>query len=312
MSVAVRASRLSILTISLWCGVSLLLGMTVMLQQQLERRDEGGAAKLEQLRFLPSGEILRPMLLGYHQLGADFLWLRVVQVLGERVVRNQDYEWLYHALDVITTLDPKYVYAYDAGGAVLADLANRVDLSNQLLEKGLAQNPSSWQISFRLGFNHFFYLNDHLRGAEHLAQAAQVPGQFPIGPPPYTARLASRLYVQGKSPEVALEFLQAMLGQTTDEKVRERLQRRIKRVSLERDLQMFERAIQRHVETRGKRPSSLADLIAAGVLVKIPEEPYGGEYLYDSIAGEVTSSTHAERMGVYRSSDSMAKKGDIE
>jgi hypothetical protein len=290
----------------------LLLSASLFTQYLLEQRSQGRAAKLEQLRLLPRGEVLRPALLGYHQLGADFLWLRVVQVLGDRVVRDKDYEWLYHALDVITTVDPKYVYAYEAGGVVLAELATRVDLSNRLLEKGLAPNPASWQIPFRLGFNHFFHLGDHSRAAEYMAQAARIPGQFPIGPPHYAARLASRLYVQGKNPEVALEFLEAMLDQTTDELVREKLQRRIRRVSLERDLQMLERQIQQYADAKGKRPSSLVELVAAGFLPGIPLEPYGGNYLYDPKTGKVSSSSHDERMGVYQPADSLATRGDIE
>ena len=150
MRVSQPAIRISLIC----CCAGLLLGTVVLLQLELEQRSGGRIAKLEQLRLLPRGEVLRPALLGYHHVGADFLWLRVVQVLGDRVVRDKDYEWLYHALDVITTLDPKYVYAYDAGGTVLAELAERVDLSNRLLEKGLAPNPNSWQIPFRLGFNH--------------------------------------------------------------------------------------------------------------------------------------------------------------
>jgi tetratricopeptide (TPR) repeat protein len=308
MRVFQPAMRISLL----WCCASLLLGIAVLLQQKLEQHGGDRIAKLEQLRLLPRGEVLRPALLGYHHVGADFLWLRVVQVLGDRVVRDQDYEWLYHALDVITTLDPKYVYAYDAGGVVLAELAGRVDLSNQLLEKGLAPNPNSWQIPFRLGFNHFFHLNNYRQAADYLAQAAKVPGEFPVGPPLYTARLAARLYAQGNDPDVALEFLAGMLEQTTDEKIRERLMRRITRVSLERDLQMLERAVQQFGEARDTRPPSLAKLVEAGLLAQIPHEPYGGEYRLDPATGEVSSSTHSERMRVYHSSDAMASEGDPE
>jgi len=37
-------------------------------------------------------------------------------------------------LDVLTTLDPQYAYTYCAGGIILGDLANRLDLSTRLLE----------------------------------------------------------------------------------------------------------------------------------------------------------------------------------
>ncbi len=278
----------------------------------MEQRDPAHGIKREQLRLLPRGEILRPILLGYHHLGADILWLRVVQVLGDRVVRDKDYEWIYHALDVITTLDTRYEYAYEAGATVLAELTSRVDLSNRLLEKGITPNPNSWRIPFRLGFNYFFHLGDHAKAAEYMAQAARVPGVFPVGPPAYTARLASRLYVQGKNPEVALEFLQAMFEQTTDEVVREQLQRRMRRVSLERDLQILEHALQRYAKTKGKFPISLLELVSSGILVKVPDEPYGGVYSYDPRTGVVMSSTHSERMRLYNPGDNHMNKGDIE
>lgn len=294
-----------------WLLLSLLLCMTIMLQYQLQQR-EGHVQKLEQLRLLPRGEVLKPALLGYHHLGADIIWLKIIQVLGERIVGEKDYEWLYHALDVATTLDTKYIYAYDAGATVLAELAGRVDLSNQLLEKGLEPNPGSWRIPFVLGFNHFFHLGDHLRAADYMARAARVPGFPPAGPPPYVARLATRLYAQGQNPEVAIEFLEGMLQQTHEDWVRDQLERRKKRVTVERDLQTIERAVQRYIEKNGRNPLSLLDLVVNGVLTRMPIEPYGGEYRLNSKTGEVTSSTHAERMRVYRSSDAMAKKGDIE
>jgi hypothetical protein len=303
-----HSTTLNLITCSL---LSLLVTMTVLLQHRLEQR-EGDVQKLEQLRFLPRGEILRPVLLGYHHLGADIVWLRIIQVLGERVVADRDYEWLYHAFDVVTTLDEKYIYAYDTGATVLAELAGRVDLSNQLLEKGLEPNPTAWRIPFVLGFNYFFHLQDHLSAADYMSRAARVPGLPPAGPPPYVAKLAARLYAQGKNPEVAIEFLEGMLLQTQEEWVREQLERRIKRVTVERDLQFLERTVQRYVEIKGHNPPSLSDLVANGLLPHIPAEPYDGEYRFDSQTGEVTSSTHTERMRVYRSSDSMAKKGDIE
>ena len=295
-----------------WVALGLLLVSAVLLQERIEQRDAGRTAKIEQLRLLPRGEFLRPILLGYYDLGADVLWLRVVQVLGDRVVRDKDYEWLYHALDVITTLDPMYEYAYEAGGTVLAELAMRVDLSNRLLEKGVGPNPDSWRIPFRLGFNHFFHLDDHLAAAKYMAQAAKVPGEFPVGPPAYTARLASRLYVQGRNPDVALEFLDAMLQQTTDEAVRDQLQRRMKRIRLERDLQVLEQAVQNYTQINGKHPNTLSDLVMSGVLTSMPNEPYGGTYLLDPTTSRVSSSTHHERMHLYKPGEDRPNKGDIE
>lgn len=288
------------------------LGLAVLLQQEIDRREVGSAAKTEQLRLLPKGYFLKPALLGYNNMGADLIWLRAIQVLGEKRLVEKDYEWLYHALSVVTTLDPHYVYAYDVGGTILAELGRRVDLSNELLEKGLTPNQESWRLPFLLGFNHFFFLGEHLKAADYMARAAKASGGPEGPPPPYVPRLAARLYAQGKNPDVAIEFLEVMLLQTTDPLIREQLQRRIRRVSLERDLQTLEKAVQRYEQVRRARPVDLGQLVSAGFISRIPEEPYGGQYLFNTQTGEVSSSTHAERMRVYHLSDSMARKGDAE
>lgn len=307
------AAKTRVLSFLAWVCLAITLGGATLLQQSINHRKAEDRGTIQQLRLLPRGEVLKPMLLGYHHLGADLIWLRAIQVLGDKVVREQDYQWLYHALDVVTTLDPQYLYAYDVGGTVLAELAGRYDLSNQILEKGLTPNPQSWRLPFLLGFNHFFHLGQPREAADYMARAAGVQGMLHEGPPPpYIPRLASRLYAQGKSPEVAIEFLEAMLLQTSEPLIRDQLQRRIRRVGLERDLQIIESAVQRYEETKRKKPSSLEDLVASDFLGSIPEEPYGGHYLLDTTTGEVSSSTHNERMRTYRASDSMVRKGDVE
>ncbi len=71
----------------------------------IERQDRT-VVQIEGLAQLPKGEYLKPALLGYHHLGADLLWLKLVQVMGNKRNSEDEYEWMYHALDVITTLDP--------------------------------------------------------------------------------------------------------------------------------------------------------------------------------------------------------------
>ena len=84
-------------------------------------------------------------------------------MLGKKRNTADEYEWIYHALDVITTLDPQYDYAYYVGVSLLTNLANRVDLSNRLLEKGFRENPTVWNIPFLLGYNHYLLLAMLLR-----------------------------------------------------------------------------------------------------------------------------------------------------
>ena len=285
-----------------WLGGMLLglaaavfLATVLSLQIELDQRHDEQAGRIESLRLLPRGEVLRPALIGFHHLGADLIWLKIVQVLGEQVVTEQDYEWLHHALDVVTTLDPQYSYAYDAGGTILAELAHRVDWSNQLLEKGLKANPAAWRIPFVLGFNYFFHLNDYVKAGEYMGQAAKIPGR-----PLYVDTLAARLYVEGGNPLLALQYLEAMIRQTEDPQLRAIYEDKYKEVLIARDLDTMDQALARYRQTRGRNPQTLVDLLKEGSLGSVPEEPFGGEYRMNPETGEIESSTHRERLRLHR------------
>lgn len=277
----------------------LLLSSIVGLQYDLDKRN-GQMTRVEELRLLPRGEVMKPALLGYHHLGADVIWLRIIQVIGEQKAGAKDYEWLAHALDVVTTLDPQYVYAYDAGGTVLTELAGRVDLSNQLLEKGIRANPLAWRLPFILAYNCFFYLEDYVRAAEYMSQAARLPGR-----PPFVPELAARLYVEGRNPTFALRYLEVMIRETQEEQGRAVLENRYKEVLIEWHIQVLDQAVEKYVKKIGTPPSTLSDLVTQGLLSDLPKEPFDGEYRLDPETGHVTSTTHPERMRLYRPSDAI-------
>jgi len=285
-----------------WAAIFLMLVTAVHFQQQLDQRLDRKTVQVEELAHLPQGEYLRPAMLGYHHLGADMLWLRLLQVLGKKKNTADEYEWMYHAFDVITTLDTQYVYAYYVGGVVLTSLANRVDLSNKILEKGHKENPSEWDLPFLLGYNHYFILGDAAKAADYIASAARLPGG-----PAYLPGLATRMYAEANSPEVALQFIEALWRQTQDAGMREVLEKRAKEVMIERDIQRLESAVQQYRSQRGYLPSALQDLVKHGTVIEIPQEPFGGLYELDSKTGTVSSSTHHDRLKVYR----LDKKGSL-
>jgi len=65
-------------------GGLLLLASVGWLQGELDRRQDRTVVQIESLAQLPKGDYLKPALLGYHHLGADLLWLRLVQVVGKK------------------------------------------------------------------------------------------------------------------------------------------------------------------------------------------------------------------------------------
>lgn len=257
----------------------------------------GGIKQVERFMFLPKGEYLKSASLGYDQLVADIIWLRAIQVIGEKKISEEGYNWIYHALDVITTLDPKFDYAYQVGGIVLSNFGNKIDMSNALLEKGLKENPNVWQIPFYLGVNHFFFMDEYRKAADYVALAARIPGR-----PFYLPQLAATLYVTEGNPDVALEFLGRVYEEAEVEWIRKEIENKAKEVMVERDILFLEGGVARYIERYKKYPVSLEDLVVGQIINMIPKEPFGGYYYIDKETKEIKSSIKKERMKLYKSS----------
>ena len=247
--------------------------------------------KLQKLTYLPSGDYLRMASLGYRELAADLLWLQAIQVMGERKLSEEAGHWLYQAVDRITTLDPKFVRAYEAGSHALCILVVLPEQSNRLLEKGMRHNPQEWKLPFLLGMNYYFELADDEKAAEVMAQASRLPGA-----PESLVRLAAKLFVSAKSPQQAVELLAKVYEETSDENVRKMLEIRLKESIVERDLQILEQAISRYQANHSRRPERLENLVEPGMLRELPMEPFGGRYLYEPATGIVRSSEVTERI----------------
>lgn len=162
-------------------------------------------------------------LLGYRQCVADLFWLKAVQIIGEKRISQAQYDLLYQTLQQVTTLDPLFVDAYVMGGVVLAFHGNMPKRSNALLHKGHKANPHNWEIPFYIGFNDYFYFQDYKSAAEHLSQAALLPGANPG-----IANLASRLYVASGDSATAIAFLTGMIQTIKDDTIKQSLLQRIK------------------------------------------------------------------------------------
>jgi hypothetical protein len=108
------------------------------------------------------------------------------------------------------------------------------------------------------------------------------------------------MHAEAGNPDVALQFLKALWKENPDLIVREKLETRAKEVMIERDLRTLERAVEQYRTQHLVSPKTLADLATSGYLDRVPPEPFGGSYLLDAKTGQVTSSTHPNRLKVFR------------
>ncbi|RJP19640.1 MAG: hypothetical protein C4529_11070 [Deltaproteobacteria bacterium] len=237
----------------------------------------------------------RPALsFGFRNVLADIVWLEAVQIVGNKEISPEQYDRLYDLLDIAANFDPKFEIPYFVGGLVLGESPVHARKALLLLGRGRRQYPAKWRFPFFIGFTHYFSLGDASAGGEAMAEAARLPGS-----PAYMAGLAARMLSEAREPDSALSMLHSIAGHETDPIRRSLLDRKIREVTVERDLQALERAVARYRETIGVAPARLSDLVREGMIAGVPDEPNGGRYLLGK-DGQVRSDRMTHRLGVFR------------
>ena len=274
------------------CGVALLAGASGLLQVLDQERN--AVARAEQLAYLPKGEYLKLAVLGYRQVVADLIWLQAVQHIGAKRDTQLGYTWTYHAVDVLTDLDPTFVPPYQATGLFLGVLVGRHEEGVAILKKGIQHNPASWHLPFLAGYISYYERCDAAGAGEFFRMAARVPGS-----PAYLPQLAARMTVESGDPSAALEFLDRFSRSVADERVREALFRRMKEIVQEQDLRFLEESIRRYRLKYGQWPGKLDDLMLRGIIPQLPVDPLGGQYEIDALTGAVSASSKRDRLRIH-------------
>jgi hypothetical protein len=202
-----------ILLAALFCGV-------VGVQKLLDRRYDH--ARIEKILYLPNGKFLKPAVLGFDTVAADYYWLRTIGYFGGHYMADKKYPWMAHILDLVTDLDPRFRIVYYFGGIVLALEAEQPEESTALLKKGMRQFPDYWKFPFFVGFNYFYYQADFASAAEYISLAASLPGR-----PEYLPRLAASLWARAGKTDDAVAFLRTVEAAVDDERVKENLRKKI-------------------------------------------------------------------------------------
>ncbi len=254
-------------------------------------------SKFEDMKYLPSGQFLKGAALAYDELFADYLWIKAIVYFGDHFQTDKSYKWLYHLLDIISTLDPYFEYVYEFGGVALAYWAKDISHSIKLLKKGMINVPKThkryWTIPFFLGFNYMYYKKDFATAARYLEEATKYPEH-----PRYLPLLVARLYSNARDPEIAIKFLQEIYRSTENEEAKKNLMKRIKEVIVERDILILEDARDQYRKKTGLSPSNLKELVSSGFLKEIPPEPFEGKYFIKE-DHSIHSSIVKKRMELY-------------
>jgi tetratricopeptide (TPR) repeat protein len=179
------------------------------------------------------GARLKGFAFGFEGLLADWYWVRSLQYIGAKIVKNQDANenfnlenlsnlnprLLYPLLDNAATLDPRFTAVYSYGAIVLPAIDRQQAIA--LTKKGIENNPNEWRLYGQLGYIYW------RSGNYEKSAAAYEAGARVFDAPAFMQMMATKMKTEGADRATARAIYEQMLAASNDEQARENAARHL-------------------------------------------------------------------------------------
>ncbi len=252
------------------------LGGAVVTVRALDR--VRGRDAEEEVLYVPSAKVLQRLSLGYSGLIADLYWTRAVQYFGAKHhLHARSFPLLAPLLDITSELDPHLMVAYEFGSIFLAqpppEGAGEPEKAVQLVLRGIRENPGAWRLYYHLGYIQAMELHDYVAATRTFDAGSRVPGAHP-----WMKVMAAAMAQHGGDRETA-RFLWARIYESTDDEyIRRSAAQHLRALQVDEEVQQLEQLVALVRQRTGRLPSSFAEMLAAGLLRRLPTDPLGHPY----------------------------------
>jgi tetratricopeptide (TPR) repeat protein len=151
--------------------------------------------------YLPSGKFVEQASLGYRELAADMVWFQAVQYYGGYRISEHDLAYFSGLIDIVTELDPHFVFPYTFGAIVLAQDLGEFDRGIALLRRGMDRNPQVWDFPFEIGFLNYTMKHADDVAGRYFELASRMPGDDDRA-----RRFAAFVYAKGGHVETSMRM----------------------------------------------------------------------------------------------------------
>lgn len=250
--------------------ISILLLAAVQPRLALGRATDADLDQTREVLYLPNGDALRLLSLGYENALANLLWFNTINYFGKHYARSRDYRWLDHMCTLVLDLNPRASEVYEFCASMLAWEAGQPRQAVDILSRAILHLPQEWFFRYLRGFFQLHFLNDAERATVDFVEAAKLPNCHPV-----VQRLAARgLAIH--DPSTAIEFLALSLERAQDPKERSALKERLAEAIFERDVRLIESIARTVPDT--VNIENLGDLQAYATAPLPTNDPWGYPY----------------------------------
>lgn len=224
------------------------------------------------------------LMAGDRYLAANWSSIRALVTETARM-QEEEYRILAQVQQDGSWMNPAHEDNYYTAAAILP-WNGELDAAQIILRRAATARPFDYQPAFFLAFNLMHYKGDVMAAAETLrAAATKLPD-----PDERLAmeNLAAKWMDRSKDLAVAIGVVDAMAKQARRPDFRKYLETRSKRL---RSLKQLREAAAEYVMKHGHPPSKLSQLVEAGMIDRIPADPFGFGFGIDSSGNVVLLNT---------------------
>lgn len=270
----------------------LIAALTISTGNSLTTLARDAAHDRSEALYLPNESAVKFVTFRYEKVFANYLWFRTINYFGKHYASDQNYQWLYHMCDLVTTLDPKARHVYEFCGTMLAWEVSAPSEARKILSKAITADPQFWKFHYLRGFVSLYFLGDAEAAKVDFLSASKLPGVHPM-----VVGLAAKTVAKQDDPDQAIVFLDNILKSTDDAFARKVIIDRLRELSYERDLRRYEGALRRYQESHAHNPSTIEELAPFLDAEVSLSDPYGGSYTLDAEGSKVKSTSNHKRIG---------------
>lgn len=228
------------------------------------------------LGYLPEAEALKMVSADQKNLVAHYAIVKVLFYFGTLTEKWQhkiklppEYFNMFKMVETAVKLDPYNMDSYYFAQAAFTWEVGRAKDVNRILLYGTRYRDWDFNLPFYVGFNYAYFLKDYTSAAPYMKRAAELSGN-----PLYTT-LAARYFYEAGQNRLGIILLEAMEKGAKDRNIR-RVYAMRKEALLA--VSSLEDGVGKFTSRYGRMPKDLSELVAGGVIAKIPDDPYGGRF----------------------------------